>query len=122
MKMKGKEWVILIVLMVVIAFVVAYLTGAITGNAVLSSSSKIKPNDKATYLGVLGMLNKGCQIVKDGQTSGVISCNEICTKALGSTPNMYNICIIGSYQGVLRPCSDTSGSINTDRFCDCCKI
>ncbi len=63
---------------------------------------------------VLDVLNK-CSVIKDGQQSGVISCNTICART-------NTICVDADYQGTLRPCSDSSGSINTDRFCKCCVV
>jgi len=61
---------------------------------------------------IINLLNT-CKVIKDGQSMGVISCNDICLKT-------NQICVLGNYEGAINSCDYASGSINTPRFCKCC--
>jgi hypothetical protein len=62
---------------------------------------------------IVSLFNR-CSVIKDYQSSGVISCDNICKN------NGNMTCVDANYEGTLRSCSDYTGSINTARFCKCC--
>ena len=79
-------------------------------------NSEIRYGEGSITYNMLARLNK-CTIIKDNQQSGVISCNEVCNKAVKES-----VCVLGEYSGTITSCSDSTGSINTDRFCKCCGL
>lgn len=120
----------------VVAVITSIITVSITGNVIKVQQTKIGTDvyTKAEVDTLLQNLNSNirygvnsvtydmlvrldkCTVVKDRQSSGIISCDTICAK----TGNMT--CVLGEYQGIIRPCNDFAGSINTDRFCKCCGL
>ena len=79
-------------------------------------NSEIRYGEGSITYNMLARLNK-CTIIKDNQQSGVISCNEVCKKTVKES-----VCVLGEYSGTITSCSDSTGSINTDRFCKCCGL
>jgi len=79
-----------------------------------SLNSQLRYGTESIIYEMLVRLDK-CTVIKDKQTAGVVSCDAICQKT-------GLICVDADYQGTLRPCSDSAGSINTDRFCKCCGL
>ena len=79
-------------------------------------NSEIRYEEGSITYDMLARLNK-CTIIKDNQQSGVISCNEVCKKTVKES-----VCVLGEYSGTITSCSDSTGSINTDRFCKCCGL
>jgi len=136
--MKGKEWLIVVVVVIVVAVLASLITSNLTGN-VIKVPDSTKTNDVYTKTEVdsaLSQLNSQirygtgsitydmlirldkCAVIKDKQANGVVSCDTICK----NNGNNTMICVDADYQGTLRPCSDSAGSINTDRFCKCCGL
>lgn len=90
-------------------------TKAEVDNLLSQLNSQLRYGEGSITWDMLVRLNK-CTIVKSQQTNGTIACDTIC----GNTGNMT--CVLGEYQGTIRPCSDNAGGINTDRFCKCCGL
>ncbi len=143
--MKGNQIWTIVGVSLIVAIIASVATASITGNAIIKQNnyiygkyqiytkedvytkkevdslisnlnSQLRYGEGSITYDMLVRLNK-CTVVKDKQESGVISCNDVCKKALPGT-----ICVLGEYSGTIRPCSDNAGSIKTDRFCKCCGI
>ena len=119
-------WVVVGVALIV-AVIASLATSSIVGKSILVSQYS-EPSTSSVYtkyeIDKMGFINwrnitsnlNFCTVVKDYQTSGTVSCNTICNSQM----NGPMICVLGQYGGTITSCSDSSGSINTVRFCNCC--
>ncbi|MFA5020188.1 MAG: hypothetical protein WC533_03755 [Candidatus Pacearchaeota archaeon] len=136
MKDNKQIWTI-IGITVIVALVVSLGVAGITGNVIKVRQSLVGTQvyTKAEVDSALSRLNSQlrygtdgitydmlirldkCVVIKDEQANGVVSCDAIC-----KNNGEGMICVDADYQGNLRPCSDSAGSVNTDRFCKCCGL
>ena len=133
MSNKNQIWTI-VGISLVVALIVSALSVGITANVISVAkgtagkvyttqevdakisklNSELRYGKESITYDMLVRLDK-CTVIKDKQSNGVISCDSICG-------NNKMICVDADYLGTLRPCSDSAGSINTERFCKCCGL
>ncbi len=134
--METKDFWMVLIICLIVSGIVAFGTVKLTGDVIKVSAAKkgtevytksevdgslskldsqIRYGEGSVTYDVLVRLNK-CEVIKDKQTKGVISCDIICKN------NGNMLCVDADYEGTLTSCSQSFGSINTDRFCKCCGL
>ncbi len=93
-----------------------YYTKAEVDTLLANLNSQLRYGQTSISYDMIYRLNK-CNIVKDYQTNGVVSCNDICAQQMKET-----VCVLAEYDNTIRPCNEATGSINTVKFCKCCGI